>query len=62
MPESTTLDRLKAALKTEHEEAKTRLLCYEVWVETLISLEEGRGPAPTVAEYRQWRQEAESGP
>ncbi len=61
MPESTTLDRLKAALKTEHEEVKNRLLRYEDWAETVISFEEGRGPAPTVREYQQWRQEATRG-
>lgn len=58
MSDSTALDHLKAAIKAEHEEARNRLPSYEVWAETLIALEEGQCPAPTVDDYLQWRRDA----
>lgn len=54
MSESTALGHLKAAIKAEHQEAKNRLSSYEAWAETLIALEEGQCPAPTVEDYLQW--------
>ncbi len=58
MSESTHLDHLRAAIKAEHEEEKSRFFSYGVWAKTLIALKEGQGSAPTFAGYLQWRRGA----
>lgn len=59
MPHSKILNQLRAATAVEREEALVRLGRYQALTAKINAYQDGLGPAPTVEEFEQWREDVE---
>lgn len=59
MPNSKILNKLRSATVVEREEASARRARYQTLTAKINAYQNGLGPAPTVQEFEQWREDVE---
>lgn len=59
MPNSRILNQLRAATAVERDEVLARLGRYQALTSKINAYQNGVGPAPTVEEFGQWREDVE---
>jgi len=59
IPKDVSLEKLRQAALAEAQAVKDRLARYVALTEKMVSYQAGEGPAPSVEDFVQWREDVE---